>query len=80
MTPSNQLALIACHAAGKVIGNKNSIPWDYPEDRVHFKRITMGHTLIVGRKTYDEIPWFRLWPKSFAATNHFRPRRNYNEK
>ena len=55
MTPSNQLALIACHAAGKVIGNKNSIPWDYPEDRVHFKRVTMGHTLIVGRKTYESI-------------------------
>ncbi|HYD97244.1 MAG TPA: dihydrofolate reductase [Noviherbaspirillum sp.] len=37
------------------IGIDNKLPWRLPEDLAHFKRITMGHPVIMGRKTYDSI-------------------------
>ena len=42
-------------AANRVIGNKGQIPWYLPEDFKWFKRITMGHILVMGRKTYESI-------------------------
>jgi len=39
----------------RVIGNDNQMPWHLPEDLAYFKRITMGHTVIMGRKTYLSI-------------------------
>jgi dihydrofolate reductase len=55
MTDGGQLALIVCCAKGGVIGRNGSVPWQYPEDLACFKRVTMGHTLIVGRRTYESI-------------------------
>jgi dihydrofolate reductase len=49
------LKIIAAIASGGVIGRQGKIPWNLPEDRRMFKEITMGGTLIVGRKTYEEI-------------------------
>ena len=37
------------------IGFKNTLPWKLPEDLAHFKRITTGHPIIMGRKTFDSI-------------------------
>ena len=71
MTASEHLALIACVAAGRVIGDDGSIPWDYPEDRAHFKRMTMGHTLLVGRKTYESIGGLLVGRRMIVLTrNH----------
>ena len=42
-------------AENRVIGKDNSIPWHIPEEVAHFKRTTMGHALVMGRKTYDSI-------------------------
>jgi dihydrofolate reductase len=50
-----ELILIAAMAANRVIGHRNSIPWRIPEDIHFFKAVTMGHPLIMGRKTYDSI-------------------------
>lgn len=36
-------------------GAKGKIPWDIPEDRKHFKSLTDGHIVVMGRKTYDDI-------------------------
>ena len=50
--------LFAVVAIGKngVIGNKdNEIPWKLPADMKHFKELTMGHPIIMGRKTYESI-------------------------
>lgn len=55
MTTPGQLALIVCSTKGGVIGRNGSIPWQYPEDLAYFKRVTMGHTLIAGRRTYESI-------------------------
>lgn len=38
-----------------VIGNKNDLPWHIPADLQHFKQITLGKTIIMGRKTFDSM-------------------------
>lgn len=50
-----ELILIAAMAANRVIGRNNAIPWQIPEEMAHFKKTTMGHPLIMGRKTYASI-------------------------
>ena len=46
---------IAAVARNGVIGADGSIPWHLPADFAHFKRTTLGHTLLMGRATYDSI-------------------------
>ena len=46
---------IAAMADNRVIGNKGQIPWHLPEDFKWFKRTTMGHILVMGRKTHESI-------------------------
>ena len=48
------LALIAAVARNGVIGAGGQLPWDLPEDRAHFRRTTLGHAVIMGRRTWDE--------------------------
>ncbi len=50
-----KLAIIVAMARNRVIGNKNQLPWHLPEDLKHFKQTTMGHTIVMGRKTYESI-------------------------
>jgi dihydrofolate reductase len=47
--------LIAAVGANGVIGRDNDLPWRIREDLQHFKQLTLGHTLVMGRKTYDSI-------------------------
>ena len=51
-----QLKLILARASNGVIGAGNAIPWHLPEDMARFKRLTMGHPVIMGRKTWDSLP------------------------
>lgn len=51
-----ELILIAAVAANGVIGRGNRIPWQIPGEQARFKAITMGHVLIMGRKTWDSLP------------------------
>jgi dihydrofolate reductase len=39
-----------------VIGKDNQMPWHLPEDLAHFKRVTLGQPVIMGRKTWDSLP------------------------
>jgi dihydrofolate reductase len=48
------LALIAAVARNGVIGRRGQLPWDLPEDRAHFRRLTLGHAVIMGRRTWEE--------------------------
>jgi len=50
-----RIALIAAMAENRVIGRRGTIPWKVPGEQQMFKRITLGHTLIMGRKTYEDI-------------------------
>jgi dihydrofolate reductase len=47
--------LVVAMATNRAIGFKNQMPWHLPEDLQHFKRTTLSHTLIMGRKTFDSI-------------------------
>ena len=49
------VALVVAMADGGIIGRGGGLPWHLPADLVRFKRITMGHTLVMGRKTYESI-------------------------
>lgn len=48
--------LIYARAANGVIGRDNSMPWHLPEDLAHFKQLTNGHPVVMGRKTWDSLP------------------------
>ena len=49
------LALIAAFAQNRIIGRDGRIPWDLPEEKHRFRDLTMGHVLVMGRRTYEEI-------------------------
>jgi dihydrofolate reductase len=51
-----ELKIIYARAANGVIGKDNKLPWHLPEDFAHFKRVTMGCPVIMGRKTWDSLP------------------------
>jgi len=49
------LALVVAMTPDRVIGLNGDMPWHIPEDLKHFRRVTMGHTIIMGRKTHESI-------------------------
>ena len=51
-----RLALIAVVARNGAIGLNNELPWRLPEDQQHFRRVTLGCPVIMGRKTWDSLP------------------------
>lgn len=50
-----RLSIIVAMASNRTIGANNTLPWRCPEDLQHFKKLTMGHHMIMGRKTFDSI-------------------------
>ncbi len=50
-----RIALIAAMARGRVIGRDDALPWHLPADLKHFKAITMGKPVAMGRKTFESI-------------------------
>jgi len=55
MSGAKRIVLVAAVADNGVIGADGDIPWHLPEDFAHFKAVTLGHTLVMGRATYDSI-------------------------
>lgn len=53
---SRQVGLIWAQSTSGVIGRDNTIPWRLPEDLRHFKDLTMGNTVVMGRLTWDSLP------------------------
>ncbi|MDD5324274.1 MAG: dihydrofolate reductase [Polaromonas sp.] len=51
-----RINMIFARSANGVIGNHNAMPWHLPEDLAHFKRLTGGWPVIMGRKTWDSLP------------------------
>ncbi|WP_030562956.1 dihydrofolate reductase [Streptomyces aureocirculatus] len=50
------VGLIWAQTLDGVIGADNAIPWRLPEDMAHFKATTLGHPVVMGRKTWDSLP------------------------
>lgn len=55
MSVPQRVVLIGALARNRVIGRQGEIPWHLPHDFAHFKRETLGHTLVMGRLTWDSI-------------------------
>lgn len=49
------ISIIAAMSKNRVIGKDNKLPWNIPEDLKHFHSITVGHPVIMGRKTHESI-------------------------
>lgn len=54
--PGPRVYLVAAVASNGIIGANGTLPWRLPEDLRHFKRLTMGHPVIMGRKTWESLP------------------------
>ncbi|HUX24697.1 MAG TPA: dihydrofolate reductase [Burkholderiales bacterium] len=50
-----RICLVVAMAANRVIGRNNALPWHLPADLKRFKALTMGHPVVMGRKTYESI-------------------------
>jgi dihydrofolate reductase len=48
-------SLVVAMASNRVIGRDNAMPWRLPADLAHFKKVTMGHPIVMGRRTYESI-------------------------
>ena len=53
--PASRLSVIAAVARNGVIGAGNRMPWHLPADLRHFRALTMGHRIIMGRKTWESL-------------------------
>jgi dihydrofolate reductase len=51
-----RLGLVWAQSTSGVIGRGGDIPWRVPEDLARFKEVTMGHTVVMGRRTWDSLP------------------------
>lgn len=49
------LSIVVAKAKNNIIGKNNQLIWHLPEDLKHFKNLTIGHTIIMGRKTYESL-------------------------
>ena len=49
------LSIIVAKAKNNIIGKNNELVWHLPEDLKHFKELTTGHTIIMGRQTYESL-------------------------
>jgi dihydrofolate reductase len=50
------LGLVWAQARGGVIGHDGAMPWHLPEDLAHFRAVTLGHPVLMGRATWDSLP------------------------
>lgn len=55
MTRVVRVVMVAARASNGVIGRSGGIPWRIPADFAHFKRVTLGHPLVLGRTTFEGI-------------------------
>ncbi|HMK13509.1 MAG TPA: dihydrofolate reductase [Burkholderiales bacterium] len=54
-SPGRHISIIAAMARNRVIGKGNRIPWRLPGEQQIFKKVTMGHHMVMGRKTYESL-------------------------
>ena len=69
------LSILVAHDRQRVIGYKNALPWHIPNDLKHVKQLSTGHTLVMGRKTFESIGKPLPNRKNVVLTrdNNFKP-------
>ncbi len=55
MSALKPLTMVVAVRDGGAIGKNGQVPWKIPEDLKHFKNVTLGHAIVMGRKTWDEV-------------------------
>jgi dihydrofolate reductase len=50
------IAIVVAHAANGVIGREGELPWRLPSDLRHFRELTTGHAVVMGRTTWESLP------------------------
>jgi dihydrofolate reductase len=50
------ISIVVAHDANRVIGRDGGLPWRLPSDLKHFRELTSGHTVVMGRKTFESLP------------------------
>lgn len=50
------IAIVVAHSSNRVIGRDGGLPWRLPGDMRHFRELTVGHTVLMGRRTYESLP------------------------
>lgn len=50
------VAIVVAHSSNRVIGRDGDLPWHLPADLKHFRELTSGATVVMGRKTYESLP------------------------
>jgi dihydrofolate reductase len=55
LPPIPIISIVVAAAENGVIGRANRLPWRLPEDLAHFKRLTLGHPVVMGRRTHESI-------------------------
>ena len=53
---ASEIVIVVARAQNGTIGKDNSLPWHIPADLRHFKALTMGSVMVMGRKTFDSLP------------------------
>ncbi len=53
--PRPHLKCVVAYSKNRVIGRNNTLPWRLPSDLAHFKKVTMGQPIIMGRKTWESL-------------------------
>lgn len=56
MNQQQEVVLVLARADNGVVGKDGGLPWRLPADLKHFKTLTLGHPMIMGRKTFDSLP------------------------
>lgn len=67
------IRLIVAVGENGVIGEDNRIPWNIPADLHYFKKLTVGHTVIMGRKTFESIGHVLLDRKNIIVSSTLQP-------
>lgn len=58
------ISIVVAHSSNRVIGDDGRLPWHLPGDLRHFRELTTGHTVLMGRKTFESLPdAYRPLPK-----------------
>lgn len=55
------ISLIVAMGQNRVIGKNNQLPWYLPADLQYFKKVTLGHPIVMGRKTFESIGRVFAW-------------------
>ena len=66
----SHITLIAAMTADGIIGKNGRLPWRIPEELAHFKQVTMGKPLIMGRKTFDSLGGRTLPDRQMIVVSH----------